>query len=153
MNECPVCYVIGSNDQFVRCGNGHVACNDCFPRIQACPMCRDSLRNFTDSNGLAAYIDCPNCYVGCNAAIPRGGNHTCRLELLAQLNKDQRSIIGHILTTFTMFETPLFIWNLKANRLMKEMFDHYLQNPEVWERYFGGADSDVLSAVIAIIKK
>jgi hypothetical protein len=148
--ECPVCYAVGGSHQFLRCGNGHLVCSECFPHIHGCPLCRGSLRDFTDSNGLAMFSACPNIHVGCDVVIPRGGNHTCPLDLLVQLTTDQRNIVGYILTSMAIYDEPTFVWTVPAIILMDEMFKKYMDNPDVWERFFGD-DSDTLNNLLMII--
>ncbi len=113
-------------------------------------MCRGSLRDFTDSNGLAMFSACPNIRVGCNVMIPRGGNHTCPSDLLVQLTSDQLNIVVYILSAMAIYDEPIFVWTVQAIILMDEMFHHYMDNPDVWERFFGD-DSDTLDKLLVII--
>eukprot|EP00090_Calanus_glacialis_P003707 TRINITY_DN12736_c0_g1_i2.p1 TRINITY_DN12736_c0_g1~~TRINITY_DN12736_c0_g1_i2.p1 ORF type:complete len:271 (+),score=64.35 TRINITY_DN12736_c0_g1_i2:46-858(+) len=42
--ECPVCYVEFARDTpMFQCGQGHIVCGNCRPRIQICPKCRGQM--------------------------------------------------------------------------------------------------------------
>jgi hypothetical protein len=49
-----------------------------------------------------------------------------------------------------IYGEPTFVWTVEAIILMDEMYDHYVHNPDVWERFFGD-DSDTLDNLLVII--
>ena len=40
--ECPVCVSVPRGNVF-QCGNGHILCQECHEKVQACPTCRELL--------------------------------------------------------------------------------------------------------------
>ena len=39
--QCPVCFHTIDSVPILQCGNGHVVCKDCHPKLENCPICRD----------------------------------------------------------------------------------------------------------------
>ena len=39
--ECPICFHTIDSVPIYQCRNGHVVCNDCHPKLENCPICRD----------------------------------------------------------------------------------------------------------------
>ena len=38
--ECPVCWSVPKSTPIYQCGNGHLLCKDCKPRLSECPICK-----------------------------------------------------------------------------------------------------------------
>ena len=38
--ECPVCLAVPRSTPIYQCGNGHLLCKDCKPRLSECPICK-----------------------------------------------------------------------------------------------------------------
>ena len=38
--ECPVCFETIDSIPIYQCGNGHVVCKNCHPKLETCPICR-----------------------------------------------------------------------------------------------------------------
>ena len=38
--ECPVCWSVPRSVPIYQCGNGHLLCKDCKPRLRECPICK-----------------------------------------------------------------------------------------------------------------
>ena len=38
--ECPVCLTVPRSTPIYQCGNGHLLCKDCKPRLRECPICK-----------------------------------------------------------------------------------------------------------------
>ena len=39
--ECPVCFETIDSVPIDQCRNGHVVCEDCHPKLETCPICRE----------------------------------------------------------------------------------------------------------------
>ena len=58
----------------MQCRNGHVMCNNCRPKVQSCPICRDvdiDIRNmFAEKAITFMAIPCEFGQFGCKLEIP-----------------------------------------------------------------------------------
>ena len=39
--QCPVCFMVETDDGIFNCANGHVVCGKCRPKVKWCPVCRE----------------------------------------------------------------------------------------------------------------
>ena len=157
--ECPVCYGEYTPEDMVVCGNGHAVCRSlCYPRINHCAVCRDSLRNFTNFSGNQPVewvsTPCKNHIHGCDGwVVPAAPDaHICAFELLERLSLPA---IG-LLTEIAELASFLLRWGIEDPPLINETSElEELQNAcslgteELWDRFV--PDQDLQSMMLRII--
>ena len=104
--ECPVCLKIPNSLPVFQCKAGHIACNDCHPRMKKCPICRMVLGKIRSRLAEALISRLPSIcqFEGCSMQFMQD-------ELKEHANIDWFSVSGRgLVTNKCLLSASLITW-------------------------------------------